>query len=444
MAGIDRGGVQEGRGALTDGDTIVALSSGALPAAIAIVRISGPHAFAAASAVAGRLPPFRRASLRPLRDAQGALLDRAVVLVFAAASSATGEDVVEFHCHGGKAVVAAVERALLTHPDVRAAEPGEFTRRALLHGRIDFSQAQGLADLLAAETEGERRHALRAAEGAVRKRVEEWLDRLTAMAAQVEASIDFAEEGDVVAEAASLDRLEEDRRELIARMDEVLAVPPVERWKDGWRVVIAGSPNAGKSTLLNLLAGRDAAIVSPEAGTTRDMIEATVTRNGMGYVLVDTAGLRDDPTGMVEVAGIERALDAATKADILLWMDDTPPPDAGAALRIHGRADLPDRHEAPATADVAVSRDDAASVEHLWQRIEQLAGGFVWNDHPALRRRDRDICHDVAEMVRALPADLVLMADTLRQARQALGTIIGIDATESMLDRLFASFCIGK
>lgn len=277
--------------------TIFALSSGAAPAGIGVIRVSGPNAMTAVAALAGPLPPPREARVRALRDAGGALLDRALVLVFPGPATATGEDLVELHCHGGRAVIAAVLRSLGEQPGLRQAVGGEFTRRALANGRIDLAEAAGLADLLSADTERQRVAALAAAEGVVSQRVRGWLDRLAMLSAMVEAQLDFADEDDVDDDAAAMAAVVEGQRALAAELAAVLANPPVERLRDGISVILAGPPNAGKSTLINLLSQRELAIVSPIAGTTRDRIEATVVRDGLVYVLTDTAGLTesDDP-----------------------------------------------------------------------------------------------------------------------------------------------------
>lgn len=432
----------EGHVALSSADTIVALSSGAPPAAIAIIRISGPQAFAAARTLSGPLPDPRRASLRALRDRDGELIDRALVLAFPAAASATGEDLVELHCHGGRAVVAAVQRAVLACDRVRAAEPGEFTRRALLNCRIDLAQAQGLADLLAAETEVERRLAVRAAEGTVSRAIRSWMDRLDDVAAEVEASIDFAEEGDVAAEAASLATIHDRQAALADEIAGVLAAPSVERWRDGWRVVIAGPPNAGKSTLLNLLAQRDAAIVSNVAGTTRDRIEAVVQRDGVGYVLIDTAGLRGTTEDAIEQIGIGLAQSAMDSADLVLWLGDDPPVLGRQTLWIHARADVVGRLNPPAGAAMSIRSDDPQSIERLWALIAASTGG-TQPDLP-MHRSERDQCEEVLHLLRAAPDDAVLLAEDLRRARTILGGVLGIDTTDALLDRIFGRFCLGK
>jgi tRNA modification GTPase len=423
-------------------DTIVALSSGRPPAAIAVIRVSGPEALAAAAALAGRLPLARRAGLRALRDEAGRLLDRALVLVFPGPDSATGEDLVELHCHGGRAVVAAVEAALAARPGLRRAEPGEFTRRALINGRIDLAEAEGLADLLEAETEGQRRAALMASEGQVSRAVRGWLDRTLALAAAVEASLEFAEEGDVAREADLLDRARRDAAALREEIAATLAAPPVERLRDGLRVVIAGPPNSGKSTLLNLMVAREAAIVSPVSGTTRDRIEAPVQRGGAAFLLTDTAGLTEaaDP---VERIGVGRAQDAIFAADLLLWLGDAEPP-RDDALWVHARADLPGRETLPPGRHAAIRQDRPGAIAQLWAEVERRAGLLLPTpDIVPLKARQRDACQ-VASTQLVLDYDPIIAAEQLRTAASALGGVLGLNATEAMLDALFGRFCIGK
>ncbi|HEU0045516.1 tRNA uridine-5-carboxymethylaminomethyl(34) synthesis GTPase MnmE [Sphingomonas sp.] len=423
-------------------DTIVALSSGRPPAAIAVLRVSGPAAFAAAVSLAGALPPPRRASLRALRDAGGALLDRALVLIFPGPDSATGEDVVELHCHGGRAVAAAVEAALLVHPGVRVAMPGEFTRRALGNARIDLAQAEGLADLLEAETEGQRRAAMTASEGVVSRTIGGWLQALADLSARVEATIDHAEEGDVEREAEMVTSVHSDASALRTAILSVLQAPPVERVRDGIRVVIGGPPNSGKSTLLNLLSQRDAAIVSPHAGTTRDRVEAAVQRNGAAYLLIDTAGLTEaaDP---VERIGVFRAGEAIAAADLLVWLADTPPPRAD-ALWVHARADLAGRRSMPIGPSITLSRDDPHSIERLWAAIESKAARLLpRSDDLPLKAVQRAACDAAAHQL-SLSRDSLIAAEQLRVARHSLGAVLGVDATEAMLDALFGRFCLGK
>lgn len=423
-------------------DTIVALSSGRPPAAIAVVRVSGPGALEAATSVAGRLPEPRRAGLRALRDGAGALLDRALVLVFPGPDSATGENLVELHSHGGRAVVEAVEAALLCRPGVRRAEPGEFTRRALLNGRIDLAEAEGLADLLEAETDAQRRAALMASEGQVSRAVRGWLDRVLGIAAMVEASLDFAEEDDLAGEADLLGRARREAAGLGEEIERVLAAPPVERLRDGIGVVIAGPPNSGKSTLLNAMTARDAAIVSPHSGTTRDRLEAPVRRGGVAYLLTDTAGLTDaaDP---VERIGVERAEAAIASADLLLWLGDDPPPRPD-ALWVHARADLPGREGLPLGRALAIRQDAPGSIEALWQEVERRSAALLPDpDALPLKQRQREACASAAGEL-GLVGDPLIAAEQLRIAARALGGVLGLDATEAMLDALFARFCVGK
>ena len=421
-------------------DTIFALSSGAAPAGIGVIRVSGPHAFAAVARIAGSVPPARTARVRALRDADGALLDRALVLAFPGPATATGEDLAELHCHGGRAVIAAVLRVLGEQPGLRPALAGEFTRRALTNGRIDLAEAAGLADLLSADTERQRVAALAAAEGIVSQRVRGWLDRLAMLAALTEAQLDFADEEDVGDDHMAAVR--DGRRALAAELSAVLDAPPVERLRDGVQVVLAGPPNSGKSTLINLLSQREVAIVSPIAGTTRDRIEATVTRAGLVYVLTDTAGLTEsiDP---IERIGVSRAEGSIAAADLLLWLgDDAPPrPDA---LWVQARSDAPGRVVITG-ADVAVAQGDAVSIETLWRAIAARAEKLMpRGDAIAFRETERSICRIALAAIEQDETDALIVAEQLRLAIRALGGILGVDATEVMLDTLFGRFCIGK
>jgi tRNA modification GTPase len=393
------------------------------------------------------MPAPRRAALRALRDPfDGELLDRALVLLFPGPRSATGEDLAELHLHGGRAVVRAVEAALGRIEGMRFAEPGEFTRRALLNGRLDLSEAEGLGDLLAAETETQRRVAIRSAEGAVRRAVEGWEMRLLALAAHAEALLDHSDEDDVSGGGDALPGLQLGAATLAEEVEAVADRPPVERLRDGLRVVLAGPPNAGKSTLLNALVGRDAAIVSPIAGTTRDRIEAPVVRGGIAYLFIDTAGLHETPGDSIEEIGISRARDALEAADILLWLGDDSPPEHPAVLRIHARADAPGRSSATGK-DLAVSAVTEAGIDALWSCLAKLAEALLPPpDMIALNQRQRRLCLDAAEALRRTAAqpDLLLLAEELRSARIAFDAITGKASVEAMLDALFARFCIGK
>lgn len=426
-------------------DTIYAVSSGAPPAAIAIVRISGAQAVAAATRLCGSLPPPRRTGLRAVRHPHdGSLLDRALVLVFPGPHSATGEDLVELHLHGGRAVVAAVMSALAALPGLRLAEAGEFTRRALVAGRIDLTEAEGLGDLLLAETEGQRRRAIAAAEGEVRRAVTGWSQRLLAMAAQVEAILDFSDEDDV-AERSTVGGLAHDIAALAVEIDTVLAVPPVERLRDGVRVVLAGPPNAGKSTLLNALIGREAAIVSPIAGTTRDRIEAPVVRAGIAYLLIDTAGLATDTADVIEAIGIERANQAMAEADIVLWLGDDAPPARDHVLWLYPRAD--EREPLATDERLIVSARSGEGMDRLWAAIAAEATSLLpLDDQMAMNLRQRQLLSQVAAELHAAGQtdDLLLVAEHFRLARGQLDRITGATDVEAMLDTLFGKFCIGK
>jgi tRNA modification GTPase len=318
---------------------------------------------------------------------------------------------------------------------------GEFTRRALVNGRIDLAEASGLADLLSADTERQRVAALAAAEGIVSQKVRGWLDRLAMLAALTEAQLDFADEDDVGSDEG-LAAVQAGRQALAAELHGVLDNPPVERLRDGIHVVLAGPPNSGKSTLINLLSQRDVAIVSPIAGTTRDRIEATVVRNGLVYILTDTAGLTvsDDP---VERIGVERAEGSILRADLLLWLGDEVPPRAD-ALWVYARADEPGR-EAAEGRDLAVARSDPDSIERLWQVIAGRAEALMpRGDALAFRESERAACRCALMAIDGSETDPLIVAEQLRLAVRALGMILGMDATETMLDTLFGRFCIGK
>jgi len=421
-------------------DTIYALSSGAPPAAIAVMRVSGRDARAAAAVLAGALPPPRRAGVRTLRGGDGTPLDRALVLVFPGPNSATGEDLVELHLHGGRAVVAAVGAALAAQPKLRQARPGEFTRRALTNGRIDLHQAEGLADLLEAETEDQRRAALAASDGGLGETLARWMRALSDAAAIVEAAIDYDEEADV-----SGGHADAWRAIVMAVRDEMiglLAQPTVERLRDGLMVVLAGPPNAGKSSLFNALLGRDAAIVTPIAGTTRDVIEAQVIRAGIPYRLCDTAGLTDATENVVEQIGVERARALSARADVILWLGESGSAPPG-AVRVAAKADL----ALSRNADISVSTHWPESIDRLWQFLaatgrEQLA----FTSEIALREAQRGAVNDIASaLTRSLHhTDPLVSAEELRVARRRLAGLVGLDATEAMLDALFGRFCLGK
>jgi tRNA modification GTPase len=424
-------------------DTIYALSSGSPPAAIAVVRISGPAADGALRKLAGRLPAPRVATLATLAvPGTGESLDRALLLRFPAPASATGEDIVELHLHGGRAVVAAVLEALAGMAGLRPAAPGEFTRRAFENGRIDLAEAEGLADLLAAETQSQRRAALALAEGGLSRRVAGWERRVLALAAALEAVIDFSDEGEV---GEGLPPGWAAGAEVLAgEMRAALAQPPAERLRDGVRIVVAGPPNAGKSSLVNNLAGRDVAITSPVAGTTRDLIEAPTAIGGTPLLLVDTAGLREGGDS-VEAIGIDLARRTVEAADIVLWLGaPSACPARDRALFVQSKIDILPRDPG---ADLHVSAKTGAGMAELVQELTIRAGRLLPAEgEAALNARHRGAIAEAAEAVGAASAmtDLLLAAESLRHARAALDRISGRAGVEDMLDSLFGRFCIGK
>ena len=424
-------------------DTIFALSSGSPPAAIAVVRISGPYAGEALRALAGRLPEPRRASAVRLRDpADGALLDRALALWLPGPGTATGEDVAELHLHGGRAVVAAVEGALARVPGLRRAEAGAFTRRAFANGKIDLAEAEGLADLLSAETELQRRSALAMASGVLSRVVEDWRLRVLLLSAAVEATLDFADEDDV---AGLPGGISPDCRKLADELGAWLKRPRAEILREGYKVVIAGPPNAGKSTLFNALVGSEAAIATPIPGTTRDVLTRPVALEGVPFTFADTAGLRTDSEDPVERIGIERALVASNAADLVLWLGlASERPDG--AWQLAPQCDRPDRKREfdPRHAVSALTGEgiDALRADLVTTAREAMpAPGAV-----ALVERQHRLLDDCrAALARAAVAyDPLIVAEHLRLARLALDQLIGRSGTEDMLDALFGRFCIGK
>jgi tRNA modification GTPase len=426
-------------------DTIFALSSGAPPAAIAVMRISGPRALDAARALAGTLPDARRASLRSLHDGEGHLLDEALMLVFPGPATATGEDLAELHLHGGRAVVRSVEAALLVLPGLRKAEPGEFTRRAFANGRIDLNEAEGLADLLSAETEWQRRAAAAMAGGAFSKAVESWRETLLTLSGQVEAILDFSDEDDVGEENYS--NISMQCASLHDVITEHLAQPSAEKLRDGLRVVIAGPPNSGKSTLLNALVAREAAIVSDIAGTTRDLIEVPVAFGGIPFLLADTAGLRDDSGDVIESIGIERAEAAMAAADMILWLgSEGAGPQHRNLLEVEAKADEPAHTQKSEKAiKLSAKTGDGLSALVNWL-IESGSSLLPPPDSFAINQRQQLLLTDASQSLqRAAEAhDLLITAEELRQARLALDALTGRASTEDMLDALFGRFCIGK
>ncbi len=452
-------------------DTIFALSSGRPPAAIAVIRISGPDARSALMATMGRVPEPRRAAYASLRDpVSREVIDEALVLWFPGPASETGEDAAELQVHGGRAIVAALFAVLGRLPGFRLAEAGEFTRRAFENGRLDLTEVEGLGDLINADTEAQRRQAFRQFKGLLGNRAETWRDRLLEALALVEAGIDFPDEGDVPGDLAA--RAFEIVRPLAAEIRQA-GVGQGERLREGLAVAIAGAPNVGKSTLLNRLARRDAAIVSPHAGTTRDVIEVQLDLAGFPVVLRDTAGLRDaaDP---VEQEGIRRAWDAVGDADLVLWVVDAPGIEAGLSLAERQLAGIGARHwivlnktdllppgvarelvtrlaeRQPRHTSLTISATTGAGMDELVQALTGFADRF-FTAEPALVTRER---HRVAlqQAAQALEDALrlgpgggeELVAEQIRLATRALERLTGRIGVEDVLDVIFRDFCIGK
>jgi tRNA modification GTPase len=392
--------------------------------------------------LAGRLPPPRQASLRTLVDPSSGLpLDEALAIRFDGPGSATGEDVVELHCHGGKAVIDAVLRALGSLEGLRSAEPGEFTRRALANGRIDLTEAEGLADLLAAETEIQRRSAMARATGGLGSRLEIWRERLLALSARAEVAIDYDGEDNASREPDFASELET----LADEMSTLLDSPRVEPLRDGIRVVVAGPPNAGKSSLVNALARSERAIVTPIPGTTRDVIEVPLTIGGIPFVLVDTAGLRE-ATDEVESIGVGRDHDEVQRADILLWLGASiDAPEHSDFIQLFSKCDL--RVVGSDGKGLAVSSVTGHGLAELMNALiakasELLPGG----DELALDRRQHELLGQAkSALERAIElSDPVLLAEELRVARAAIDQISGRAGVEDLLDALFGRFCLGK
>jgi tRNA modification GTPase len=432
-------------------DTIFAAASGFGRAAVSVVRISGAASARVLERIAGGVPAPRRLSLRLLRDPEtGEMLDEALVAWMPGPNSFTGEDQAELHIHGGLATRAAVLRSLAAIEGCRPAEAGEFTRRAFINGRMDLSRVEGLADLVDAETEAQRRQALRQLEGSLGTLVEGWRETLLQALAIAEAALDFSDEGDIPTELeADVIRLGTDVRDAMRR---TLAQEGGERLREGFVVVLAGPPNAGKSTLLNALARRDVAIVSPVAGTTRDVIEVRCDLDGLPVIVVDTAGLRDSPDS-VEQEGVARARARAVAADLVLWLVPPdgaagPAPEGRRVMKIGTKADL---GLPPEDCDTLVSARTGAGMNELLELMAEAArAGFGGGDAVLTRERHRSALRRAEEALgRALSlvnggGAIELAAEELRLSTRAVGEITGRVDVEDVLDRLFSAFCIGK
>jgi tRNA modification GTPase len=442
------------------GETIFAVASGRGRAGVAVIRISGKAAGAALSRLTGRLPPPRRASCVRVRDGAGEVIDEALALWFPAPASFTGEDVAELHVHGGRAVIDGVLTALAALPGLRPAEPGEFSRRAFEHGKLDLTAAEGLADLVTAETAAQRRQAVRQLQGELGRLYDGWRRQLVEALAYLEATIDFAdEELPAGLQAAVAARVDSVARAVARHLDDGGVG---ERIRDGIEVAIVGAPNAGKSSLLNALVRREAAIVSPHPGTTRDIIEVAIDLAGYPVVLADTAGLRESADA-VEAEGVRRAAARAAAADLRIAVIDASRwPEVDAATRALFGADTVvvlskcDLAAVPADANVAgypavsVSALTGVGLDELISLITarvgaRFAGGPA--AAPALTRlRHRQALQDCAlALSRSRQPDAAEeQAEHLRAAATALGRITGRIDVEAVLEVIFRDFCIGK
>jgi tRNA modification GTPase len=435
--------------------TIFALSSGRPPSAIAIVRVSGPEAGAALQQLAGRIPSPRMVTRTLLRDVSGRAIDDAVVLWFPAPASATGENVAEFHVHGGRAVLASLFASLAAMKSLRVAEPGEFTRRAFENGKLDLTEAEGLDDLIHADTDRQRRQALRQFKGLLGDRARDWRVEIVEASALVEAGIDFSDEGDVPAQLiapalARIKALHEDITKVLA------ARGKAERLREGLVVAIAGPPNVGKSTLMNLLARREVAIVSPHAGTTRDIIEVQLDLDGYPVTVIDTAGIRktDDP---VEQEGVRRARARAAEADLVLWLadgDETEVEQSGDApvWLVRNKIDLGAAAGSAKsiTSEFRISAARGDGIGDLIAALVSFAADYFGTNEGALitRERQRRLLEDTAASLErslvAIGQGEELAAEDLRSAATSLGRLLGRVDVEEVLDVIFREFCIGK
>lgn len=432
---------------MTPNETIVALSSGALPSGVAIIRVSGPLTGDLVRAVAGALPEPRRLTLATLRLG-GAPVDTGLVAWFPGPRSFTGEDCAELQVHGSPAVVRALIRGLTAGAGVRLAGAGEFTRRAFENGKLDLTEVEGLGDLIAAETESQRRQALARLGGGLTRRIEGWRERLLDLRAEIEAQLDFSDEGDVgalpSAFAANLGSL---RTELL---EEAAATSRGRIVREGLRVALAGPPNAGKSSLLNALSETDVAIVTDEPGTTRDVREVPLDLGGRLVLLIDMAGIRETAS-KAEAEGVRRAREEMVNADLVLWLAapdaQAEPPAARTPLwRIATKSDL---GVPPAAHELAVSVVTGAGIGVLLARLEAFAANAAGTGEASLVSRERDRAALVAaaaalEEAASQLAQSELAAESLRRASQALERLLGRMDAEAVLDRLFLSFCIGK
>lgn len=426
-------------------DTIFARATGIGAAGVAVIRVSGPEAASTVQALTGKSIDERQPSLRRLKSHDGSVIDEALILRFGAGASFTGEDVVEYQCHGSPAVVAALE-AELAHLGLRLAEPGEFTRRAFLNGRLDLAQVEGLSDLVMAETDAQRRQALATMSGRLSDKIAEWRGDLVRATALVSATIDFADEEVPVDVRPEVEELID--KVFLALQTELAGLPFAERVREGFEIAIVGPPNAGKSTLLNALAGREAAITSDIAGTTRDVIEVRMDLDGLPVTFLDTAGLRDTED-QVEQIGVSRAVQRAEMADLRLFMGDEAKNHIDMRdgdILIAPKSDISDAGDG-----LAVSGVTGAGLDQLVQTVHQtLAGRAVLDSSATHARHGQAISQAISQLERAKAGldDLLelpeLVTAALMDAAEALSSLIGDVDIEHILDEIFSRFCLGK
>ncbi|ASP86021.1 tRNA uridine-5-carboxymethylaminomethyl(34) synthesis GTPase MnmE [Sinorhizobium meliloti] len=435
-------------------DTIYALSSGSLPAGVAIIRVSGPATADALVRLCGTLPPPRIATLRTIRTRNGETLDSGLVLYFPTPASFTGEDCCELQVHGGRAVVSAILDELAATGGLRHAEAGEFARRAFQNGKLDLVEVEGLADLIAAETEMQRRLAIEQSGGGQSALYAGWARRLTHSRAMIEAELDFADEDDVPGSVSAV--IWEDVGRLRQEIDGHIARAGLaEIIRDGLKIVIAGEPNAGKSSLLNALARRDIAIVTEVAGTTRDVLSVDLSLAGFSVKLFDTAGLRETDE-LVEREGIRRARQVIADADLVLLLSEKPGhfridevlPENVPVIRVATKVDRPSPSWAPSDADIFLSTRTGEGMADLLTALQSHLPDLAGRTALAMPSRKRHVdClrQASAALERSLiSSDLELRAEQLRQAGDALGRITGRVDVENLLDVIFSEFCIGK
>jgi tRNA modification GTPase len=435
-------------------DTIYALSSGSLPAGVAIIRVSGPATADALVRLCGALPAPRIAALRTIRTRNGETLDSGLVLYFPAPASFTGEDCCELQVHGGRAVVSAILEELAATEGLRHAEAGEFARRAFQNGKLDLVEVEGLADLIAAETEMQRRLAIEHSGGGQSALYAGWARRLTHSRAMIEAELDFADEDDVPGSVSAA--IWEDIGRLRQEIDEHIARAGLaEIIRDGLKIVIAGEPNAGKSSLLNALARRDIAIVTEVAGTTRDVLSVDLSLAGFSVKLFDTAGLRETDE-LVEREGIRRARQVIADADLVLLLSEKPGsfrldealPEKVPVIRVATKVDRPSPQWAASDADIFLSTRTGEGMADLLTALQSHLPDLVGKTALSMPSRKRHVdClrQASAALERSLSSsELELRAEQLRQAGDALGKITGRVDVENLLDVIFSEFCIGK